>query len=178
MGRTSVRQKTPDRETERERGMYARFYGIGGTSELRARRRFVLSPFASSLPFSIALLPSRISRSLSLLLPQYMYCVQTCRYARVYLRGLCGALAGWFQEINRVQTRMATSRLIRKLTEKFTWRTTIRGSFRHTVFSLNRQPERIGGEEGGWERLNIARKVRNIAGFIESRFESRELCFV
>lgn len=81
------RQKTPDRETERERGMYARFYGIGGTPELRARRRFVLSPFASSLPFSIALLPSRISRSLSLLLPRYMYCVQTCRYARVYLRG-------------------------------------------------------------------------------------------
>lgn len=171
------RQKTPDRETERERGMYARFYGIGGTPELRARRRFVLSPFASSLPFSIALLPSRISPSLSLLLPQYMYCVQTCRYARVYLRGLCGALAGWFQEINRVQTRMATSRLIRKLTEKFTWRTTIPGSFRHTVFSLNRQPERIGG--GEWEeRLNIARKVRNVTRSIESRFESRELRFV
>lgn len=95
------RQKTPDRETERERGMYARFYGIGGTPELRARRRFVLSPFASSLPFSIALLPSRISRSLSLLLPQYMYCVQTCRYARVYTYEDCAEplLAGFRKSI-------------------------------------------------------------------------------
>lgn len=66
------RQKTPDRETERERGMYARFYGIGGTPELRARRRFVLSPFASSLPFSIALLPSRISLSVALIASIYV----------------------------------------------------------------------------------------------------------
>lgn len=56
------RRKTLDRETEREREMYARFYGIGGTPELRARRRFVLSPFAPSpflrRTFALPYLPS------------------------------------------------------------------------------------------------------------------------
>ena len=64
--RRKRRIRGTERERESERG-YARFYRIGGTPELRARRRFVLSPFCS---FSLALRrtfrPAVSSLSLSL----------------------------------------------------------------------------------------------------------------
>ena len=84
--RRKRRIRGTERERESERG-YARFYRIGGTPELRARRRFVLSPFCS---FSLALRrtfrPAVSSLSLSLCPPSVSSALSLPRASRSLLQ--------------------------------------------------------------------------------------------